>query len=294
MWEGIWIPLITPFRQNQVDYALFERFIQYFSSREISGFVVGGSTGEGIKLLDSELKELTQIALQSSKKVVVGLSPASLVQAKYQVEKFASLPVEAFLVLTPFYYGVSESQKELITFYSELAEFSPKPILVYNMPKYTHIELLPEIIAELAQFPGIMGIKYSGNNAEALKKFLTVTQPPFEIISGNGNVFPEFFRFGGKSAILAIANILPESCLRIYCNRENLSRVEEDIALVQESNRFIVGSHGVEGIKFVLNKIHGIEMTCRVPCKKLTDHSIDQLEQWLEKNKANIIEGGIL
>lgn len=292
MLKGIWVPTVTPFKHDKIDWGTWEYLLEELGKTEINGYVIAGSTGEGIKLLDYELEELIKTAIpvanKFNKKIITGLSPHSLKGAKYQIEKLSHLEIDAFLVLTPFYYGVSENQKELTDFYIELAEFSPRPILVYNMPKYTGFEVLPAVIQSLCQHPNIIGIKYSGNNMDTLMNYHQVSDESFTVISGNGTVFPDFFSKGGESAILAIAHILPEACLDIYKGRRNLNRLEETISFVKESNQLIVSGAGVEGIKHILSKIYQTEIQCRIPFKTSDTSKLNALNDWYEKNKIKL------
>lgn len=290
--KGIWVPVITPFRKERIDWAFYEHHLNFLKKTSIKGIVIAGSTGEGIKLLRNELRELIsfshKLISDSGKKIIVGLSPASLFQAQDEIQSLSDLPVDAFLVLTPFYYPPSASQNEFVEFYLKLAEFSETPIIIYNMPKYTHFEIQPDVISALCHHPNLIGIKYSGNDPELLIKLKNISGDRFEVIAGNGTVFPGFFKKGGESAILAIANILPRECVEIYQNRNNIHRIDETIQLVTQSNSLIVGKYGVPGIKYILQMRYGLPVELRSPYPALSETALQELESWYSENNIKI------
>jgi 4-hydroxy-2-oxoglutarate aldolase len=290
--EGIWVPIVTPFIHDQIMWNIYEQHLNHLLKKRIQGIVVGGSTGEGIKLLDYEMKELiamtSQAAANSGKKVIVGIAPSSTRQALHSIELFSSPSVAAFLVLTPFYFPLSDNQIELIDFYLQIAEFSEIPVIIYNMPRFTHFEINPDVVTELSVHPNILGIKYSGNQLKFLLQLTKRVHNGFKVISGNGTIFPDFFKEGGDSAILAIANILPESCVDIYKNRMNIDRHREEIEFVTDSNTLIVNQHGIEGIKYILSKILNQNMDLRSPYRRLEPEAIHKLDEWYKKHMHEI------
>lgn len=290
---GIYIPTITPFKNERVDWNVNENYLHFMCKKKINGLVVAGSTGEGIKLSLYEeielLKQTYQIANSYGKKIIAGISPASLTQAKEMIDKLYFSGLEGFLVLTPFYYGVSTSQSELYDFYIELAEFSPAPIWIYNMPKYTHFEIDEKIVLSLSQHENIMGIKYSGNNLSLLLNLIKICDEQFEVISGNGSVFPEFFKKGGNRAILAIANVMPDLAIKIYKEKDRLDRIQEDVEKIKNANSLIVGKYGVEGLKYILSKILLMELGLRKPFKALSAIARKELDAWYDTYQVEIL-----
>ena len=196
--EGIFPAITTPFYP---DGRLYLRKLQHnierYSRTPVSGMAVLGSTGEAVMLSDDESREVLRVARENAaadKVLLAGVARESLVETLRLAEFAAEQQYDALLVRTPHYYGPSMRPLELMTYYRALADRAALPIVLYSIPKFTHLEIPLEVVAELAQHPNIMGIKDSSGSMDRLtalvaatagapKRSVTVT-PVFQAVTG--------------------------------------------------------------------------------------------------------------
>ena len=183
--EGIFPPITTPFYP---DGSLYLRKLEYnvalYSRTQLSGMVVLGSTGEAIMLGSEEQREVlaTAIAAASPEKVMIaGVGQESVRQTLAMAETAASLNYDAVLVRTPHFYRrqlhrEDGAQLEMLTYYRTVADSSPLPVLLYNVPFFTVYDMPVEVIAELAHHSNIIGIKESSGNVENIAAIVKATQ----------------------------------------------------------------------------------------------------------------------
>lgn len=196
--EGIYPAMTTPFYPDGKLYLKkLEHNVERYSRTMAAGLVVLGSTGEAVMLNDEETREVLKRAAHAAapeKVLLAGIGRESLHETLKLAEHAADWRYDAVLVRTPHYYGPQMGALELMTYYRALADRSPLPVVLYSIPKFTHLELGAEVVAELAQHPNIIGIKESSGSLERLgalvaatkgapKRTVTVT-PVFEAVTG--------------------------------------------------------------------------------------------------------------
>lgn len=183
--EGIFPPITTPFYSDGSLYLRkLEHNVALYSRTQLAGMVVLGSTGEAIMLGTDEQREVltTAIAAASPEKVMVaGIGQESVRQTLAMGEIAASLGYDAVLVRTPHFYRkqlhrTDGPQLEMLTYYRTVADNSPLPILLYNVPFFTDYDMPVGVIAELAHHPNIIGIKESSGNVENIAAIVKATQ----------------------------------------------------------------------------------------------------------------------
>jgi dihydrodipicolinate synthase/N-acetylneuraminate lyase len=173
--EGIFPPITTPFYPDGSLYLRkLEHNVALYSRTQLSGMVVLGSTGEAVMLSTEEQREVlaTAIAAAAPDKVMIaGVGQESVLQTLAMAEHAASLHYDAVLVRTPHFYRrqlhrENGAQLEMLTYYRTVADNSPLPVLLYNVPFFTAYDMPVELITELAQHPNIIGIKESSGNVK--------------------------------------------------------------------------------------------------------------------------------
>lgn len=182
--EGIFPPITTPFYPDGRLYLRkLEHNVALYSRTQLAGMVVLGSTGEAIMLGTDEQQETltTAMAAASPEKVMIaGVGQESVWQTLRMAETAASLGYDALLVRTPHFYRRqlhrSEGQLEMLTYYRTVADHSPLPVLLYNVPFFTQYDMPVEVIAELAHHPNIIGIKESSGSLERIAAIVKATQ----------------------------------------------------------------------------------------------------------------------
>ncbi|HKR26056.1 MAG TPA: dihydrodipicolinate synthase family protein, partial [Acidobacteriaceae bacterium] len=158
--EGIFPAITTPFYPDGRLYLRkLEHNIERYSRTPVSGMAVLGSTGEAVMLSDDESREVLRVARENAaadKVLLAGVARESLIETLRLAEFAAEQQYDALLVRTPHYYGPAMRPLELMTYYRALADRAVLPIVLYSIPKFTHLEIPLEVVAELAQHPNII------------------------------------------------------------------------------------------------------------------------------------------
>jgi len=172
---GIYPPIVTPFLKDDVAHHYLAENVEKLSKSGIKGLVVLGSNGENVFLSEEEKIDVVKTAIQSASKnmlIIVGSGCESTRETIYLTNRMAKMGAHAALILTPFYYGSKMNDEALIKYYSTVADQVEIPILLYNVPKFTGINLSVEALSALSKHPNIIGIKDSSGNVNQLGQYL--------------------------------------------------------------------------------------------------------------------------
>jgi dihydrodipicolinate synthase/N-acetylneuraminate lyase len=178
--EGIFPAITTPFyADGRVYHKKLEHNVERYSRTPAAGMAVLGSTGEAVMLSDDESRDVLRHAAHAAdpeKVLLAGVARESLVETLRLAEYAAAHQYDAVLVRTPHYYGPQMNAAALLTYYRTLADQSALPVVLYSIPRFTHLEIPLEVVAELAQHPNIIGIKDSSGSVERLTALVTATR----------------------------------------------------------------------------------------------------------------------
>ncbi len=195
--EGIFPPITTPFYPDGSLYLRkLEHNVALYSRTQLSGMVVLGSTGEAVMLSTEEQREVLATAIEAAspeKVMIAGIGQESVRQTLVLAEFAASLHYDAVLVRTPHFYRrqlhrADGGQLEMLTYFRTVADNSPLPVLLYNVPFLTAYDMPLELIAELAQHPDIIGIKESSGSVEKIAAIVQATK----LVTRSATVTPTF------------------------------------------------------------------------------------------------------
>ncbi|MEK7727613.1 MAG: dihydrodipicolinate synthase family protein, partial [candidate division KSB1 bacterium] len=217
--KGVFPPAPTPFANGHFSPRHLAENLKRWNTTGLSGYVVLGSNGEAPLLSDAERLEVVRVArkeIPSDQLLLVGTGMESTEATVVLTMRVADLGAEAALVVNPFYYGRHLSHDALRRYFETVAEASPIPLLLYNVPKFTNMNLPVELVVELAQHPNIIGMKDSAGNLAQLVELRAKTPPEFQILIGSDAVFFAGLLHGMDGAILALANVAPRECVMLY------------------------------------------------------------------------------
>ena len=150
--QGIWLPLITPFLDGALDEASLARLIGHYTNQPLDGLILAGTTGESLTLDDSETERLVMVsaeALASAMPLYLGLSGSDTAKLAKQLQRTAGWPIDGYLITCPYY--TRPSQDGLFQHFSALAEQTERPIIVYNIPYRTGVNLANDTLLKLAE-----------------------------------------------------------------------------------------------------------------------------------------------
>lgn len=178
--QGIFPPITTPFYPDgNVYYKKLEHNVERFSKTPIAGIVVLGSTGEALMLSDEERREVLKTARAAAapnKVLIAGTGIESAVETLRLTEYAATLGYDVALVRTPHFYRQQMKPPALLAFYRFVADRSPLPVMIYNVPPLTAYDMPAEVVIELAAHPNIVGIKESSGDIEKIRKIVDATR----------------------------------------------------------------------------------------------------------------------
>jgi len=252
--EGIYVALTTPFDGNRIAPEKLRENLRRLNATAVAGYLVLGSTGESVSLTDAESLALVETVLDAAgpgKKVLVGTARE---WTKGTIDFTASLPaggLAAVLVRPPCYFKSKMTREALRTHYLAVAEASPHPVIVYNMPANTGISLEPALVVDLARHPNIIGLKESSGSIAFLEEVVRQVPERFHYFVGSGHVVCPGLEMGASGAILAVANAAPEMCAEIFqrfkAGRKDQAR-ELQLDLVP-LNKALTETYGIAGLK---------------------------------------------
>ena len=211
IFTGAATALVTPLTENGVDYAAFEKLINWQIDAGIDALVICGTTGEASTLTDEEHREVLKFAAEVVKGRVPIIAGTGSNDTAYAIDmtKYAcDLGYDAMLVVTPYYNKTT--QKGLIAMFKAIADASTKPLILYNVPSRTGVNIEPSTYAALADHPMICAIKEAGGNISKIVETAALVGDKLDIYSGNDDQIVPILACGGKGVISVLSNVIPK------------------------------------------------------------------------------------
>ena len=258
--HGIFPPITTPFVGGKVAYDQLAGNIARWNKTGLKGYVAFGSNGEYVYLSDEEKLEVVKTVVASAApgmKVIAGTGCESTWQTIQLTNACARLGAHAALVVTPFYYGGRMNEVALFQHFTAVADRSDIPILIYNVTKFTNINVSVGLTARLSRHPNIIGIKDSNGNVSSLGEMVNAVDKDFSVLVGTAGALFGALTLGAVGGVLALANVAPEACVRI----QQLLRqgdIEAARALqirMLPVNTAVTATYGVPGLKAALDML---------------------------------------
>jgi len=288
---GVLLPITTPFDADQgLDLESLSANLDRWAKTGISGIVVLGSTGERVHLDEGEYVKVIETArsdIAGDLAFIVGAGQQSTRGTIQEIRNAANAGAEAVLVITPSFYRSALSQEVLIKHYTAVADASPVPVILYNMPALTGIKIEPITIARLSDHPNIIGVKDSSADVDGFRKTVELCPQEFAVMTGNGTVLLEALRAGATGAILAVGCAVPEMCievLRAFRNGES-QRAELLQSKLTPLATAVTTKYGIGGLKFALDKNGYIGGSVRAPLQAPNENAKSEIAQLLEDAK---------
>ena len=220
MFEGVLPAIITPFKRNSamdLDIPGLKRNVDFIISRGIHGIVPCGSTGESATLSFEEHEKVIEIVVNNVNgriPVLAGTGSNNTAEAIRLTKAAKDIGADGVLVISPYYNKPNRSG--LVKHYTKLADLD-LPVVMYNVPGRTGQNLEPDLVAELAQHPNIVGIKEASGNIGQISRIIEETQDEdFRVISGDDNITLPILALGGAGVISVAANVDPARMVAMY------------------------------------------------------------------------------
>ena len=258
---GILAPVTTPFDilDGDLDIGALRANISAHLKAGLNGIVLTGSTGEAALLSDAEREAMIDAArsiVPDERWLVVGVGSESPRQTVQRAKAAAVRGADAVLVVAPHYYGgAMMTEAALRAHYTRVADESPVPVLLYNIPKYMHFALPGEMVGTLSRHGNIAGIKDSSGDMHMLRGFLQSQSDSFSVLTGNGVTWNQALVAGVRGGILAVALFAPEMSLDVLARHSAGDDTGRDAtqATLTPPAREIVGVMGIAAVKAALD-----------------------------------------
>lgn len=298
--KGVMPPMLTPFTSDgRVDYEKFAGNIEKWNAHDLAGYLVTGSNSETPYLTEVEKLRLVELTVQHAapgKYVMAGTGLESLAETIRLTNQCADLGVQSALVLTPSYYGGSMTSAALVDYFTRVAEGSTIPVLIYNVPKFTHVNIKADTVAQLAGHPNIIGMKDSTGDIPQLATFCRVTAgQDFTILVGTAGAWYPALAMGVTAGIHALANCCPEAGIAAQkaFDTGDWMRSRAIYQAAFPLNAAVTGTYGVAGLKYAceLAGYHGGYVRC--PLQELDAGAKQAVEKIVRKTEEDLSALGV-
>lgn len=214
---GVWLPIVTPFINNEIDFESYKKLINYYIKKNITGLMVNCTTGECPVLTDYEQDKLLDISLELNNRRVplywgAGGNNTSAVCQK--IDKLSERGIDGFLSVSPYYNR--PSQDGIYEHFNFVADSTSLPVLIYNIPYRTGMNMTNETILRLSEINNIVGIKDSSGDINQTVELIREAPDDFKVFTGDDSNYYLNLALGGAGGILASAHIDTDKYLRIY------------------------------------------------------------------------------
>jgi 4-hydroxy-2-oxoglutarate aldolase len=260
--DGVFGPVVSTFKRDSgdIDSAAFSENVKSHLAAGLLGVVVCGSTGEAALLSETERLELLEAARRAAptdRMVFMGTGAESTRLTVRRCHEAQTVGADAVLVVAPHYYSNAMTVDALRAHYLTVADQSPVPVLLYNIPKYMHFKLPPELVAELATHQNIVGIKDSSGDLDLLKSYIASQSDSFAVLTGNGGQLHPAAMSGARGGILAVALFAAERSVAVFNAHAKGDHATAD-ALQAELKPLaaqVVAELGVPGVKAAMDAV---------------------------------------
>jgi 4-hydroxy-2-oxoglutarate aldolase len=289
---GIYTPIATPFRDDgAVDERALATNVRRWMATPLTGLVVLGSNGEASTLDDEEADRVVDIVragVPTSRPLIAGTGRESTRATIAATRRAAAAGADAALVRTPSFFKPQMTTDAFVRHFTEVADASPIPVLLYNVTLYTGVNLLADAVERLSVHPNIVGIKESGSDIGQIAEYVARTPDDFTVLAGSATTLVHALCAGCDGAILALASLLPAECV-LMTTLVQEKRLDDARALqrrVMPLARSVGSTYGVPGLKAALDVIGYTGGAPRPPLRPVSSEVVDIIRRQLETVSA--------
>jgi 4-hydroxy-2-oxoglutarate aldolase len=289
--HAVFPPMATPFAGGDVDAAGITRNVQRWGRTGVGGIVALGSNGEAPLLDDEESDRVVgaaRAALPADGWLIAGTGRESTPGTVAASKRAAALGANAVLVRTPSYFKGRMTRDALVRHYTAVADASPVPVLLYNYPAVTGINLPVDAVARLSEHPNIVGVKETGSDTAQVGAFVDAARPTFAVLAGSAPTFYPSLCMGARGAILAAACVVPEICVALFehvrAGRHPEARSLQ--ALITPLAQLVTTGHGVPGLKAAMDLAGYTGGDPRGPLQPAPPDAIEQIRSELQRVRS--------
>lgn len=254
--RGVIPPMITPFKENaDVDYDKHILNMEKWNEDALSGYLVLGSNSETAYLSEKEKIKLIALTVKYARKdrlILAGTGMDSVRETISLTNRAADLGAHGALILTPSFYHDQMGDDAQISYFSEVADHVNIPVLIYNVSKFTHINISARAVGILSRHPNIIGMKDSNGNILQLVNFQSVMADGFNLMVGTASAWYPALTLGVSAGIFALANCAPNECAQVQKEFEagDLKKAQATYRRIFPVNTALTATYGISGLKY--------------------------------------------
>jgi 4-hydroxy-tetrahydrodipicolinate synthase len=278
---GSHVAIVTPLRASgEIDWQAWARLIDFHLQQGTDGLVIGGSTGESVSLGDAELRELLVRAheqVAGRMKLVAGVGSSSTAFTVRRVQEFSDLPLDGLLVVTPAYNR--PTQEGLFQHFQAVAAASRLPVILYNVPSRTAVDMLPETVGRLAQLRHIVATKEAVPSMQRISELRAACPAEFQILSGDDPTARDAIAHGACGVITVTGNVAPavmRAMIHAAARGDAAGAALLDAQLAPLNEGLFVETNPI-AVKWALARMGLIGGTLRLPLTELSARHHDQV-----------------
>ena len=287
---GSGVALVTPFNEDgKIDFDVFSRLIEFQILNKTDAIIVCGTTGEGSTLTVDERLKLFDVAVRQVSgrvPVIAGTGSNSTAFSVELMKEAEKCGIDAHLSVSPYYNKAS--QKGIAAHYYTLADSSSKPIIVYNVPTRTGVNILPETYKELSKHPNIIAAKEADTSITKLQKSISLCGDALDFYIGNDDMIAAATLIGCKGVISVLANIMP-----LFTHNLTYAAINEDVSAcvkMQSASLDIIDCLFSDvspiPVKYAMEHIYGVSSVCRLPLCPMSNSNCENVKAILNKHNA--------
>jgi len=285
---GIYTPIVTPFRSDDsLDEVGLAGNVKRWMNTSLTGLVVLGSNGEAAQLDDDECDRIVDLVREhvpAGRPLIAGTGRESTRATIAATRRAAAAGVDAVLVRTPSFFKSQMTSDVFVRHYTDVAEASPVPVLLYNVTMFTGVNLQADAVERLAVHPNIVGMKESGSDITQIAEYVSRTPDDFTVLAGSATTFMHALCAGCDGAILALAALVPDECLELLTLIRH-DRLDEARTLQRRLlpiAKSVGGTYGVPGLKAALHLLGFSGGAPRPPLRSVTPSIVDIIRGQLD------------
>lgn len=253
---GVIPPMITPFTENgELDLAAHTANVKLWNETGLRGYLVLGSNSEAVYLNEKEKLKLVECTRENARPehlILAGTGTESTRETIHLTREAARAGAQAALIITPSFYQDQMKDEAQIRHFQAIADASPIPVLMYNVTKYTGVNLSPRAVGVLSRHPNIIGMKDSSGSIPQLVQYQKAAAKDFTILMGTASAWYPALTLGVSGAIMALANCAPVECVRVQQLFDEGRRAEAEILYRRlfPVNQAVTATYGIAGLKY--------------------------------------------
>lgn len=285
IFKGSGVAIVTPFNERGVDFQKLEELIEWHIESKTDAIIVCGTTGEASTMTEQEKKETIKFVVDLVNKripVIAGTGSNNTADAISMSKWAEKIGVDALLVITPYYNKTT--QKGLVEHFKAIANSVTSPIIIYNVPSRTALNILPRTLQKLCLIPNIVAIKEASGDISQIAQIKALCADNLDIYSGNDDQVIPILSLGGIGVISVIANIIPtdiHNMCELYLSGKHDEALKIQLGYLPLNNSIFIETNPIP-VKTALNLMGMKVGPLRLPLCEMEDNNLEFLKKELK------------